>query len=50
MKDKESLPFQNIIPSAAVATHKLNYLFISRSLRRAERSSRRLICLWHWLQ
>lgn len=26
------------------------YLFFSRSFRRAERSSRRLICLWHWLQ
>lgn len=26
------------------------YLVISRKLRRVERSSRRLICLWHWLQ
>lgn len=28
----------------------VGYLLFSRSFRRAERSSRRLICLWHWLQ
>lgn len=50
VQDKESLPFTSIIPSSEIATHRTHYLFISRSFRRAERSSRRLICLWHWLQ